>query len=290
MRFTLMLGIGGYADYLAVAKAAEDSGWATISVPDSFFFPKTTESEYPYSDHDMIRGFLEVSPFIEPIVAMSCMAAVTNKIRFCCGVMKVPMRQPLILAKQLTSLAVMSGERLDFGAGISPWKEDFIYNGVPFEKRGERLDEVIEIIRKAEKGEFFEHHSPNYDFASLRMCPVPKKPIPVIIGGHARLALARAARLGDGWFSANSDPDSLKQMIDQLNALRVEYGTQNHPDFRIHAFNQFAQSADDFKQLRDLGATDLCAMGWNPFDENLTAQAKIDSLRRFGDEVIARVS
>jgi len=123
----------------------------------------------------------------------------------------------------------------------------------------------------------------------LRLCPVPKKPIPVIIGGHAKPALARAARLGDGWFSANSDPETLKQMIDQLNALRVEFGTQKHPDFRIHAFNQFAQSADDYKQLRDLGATDLCAMGWNPFDDNLTLQAKIDGIRRFGDEVIARV-
>ncbi len=289
MRFTLMTGIGGHEDYVAIAKAAEDAGWGTISVPDSFFYPKTTESEYPYSDHDMIRGFLEVSPFIEPIVAMSFMAAATKRIRFCAGVMKVPMRQPLILAKQITSLAVMSGERIDLGAGLSPWKEDFTYNGVPFEKRGERFDEVIAIIRDAQKGEFFEHHTANYDFGAIRMAPLPKKPIPVIIGGHAKPALQRAARLGDGWFSANSEPDTLKRMIDELNGYRREYGTQNHPDFRIHAFNQFAQTPDDFKQLRDLGATDLCAMGWNPFEENLTVQAKLDSIRRFGDEVIAKV-
>lgn len=289
MRFTLMTGIGGYEDYIAVAQAAEDAGWTTISVPDSFFFPQATESEYPYSDHDMIRGFLEVSPFIEPIVAMSFMAAATKKLRFCCGVMKVPMRQPLILAKQLTSLSVMSGERLDFGAGISPWKEDFTYNGVPFEKRGERFDEVIQIIRAAQQGVYFEHHSANYDFGALRLCPVPKKPIPVIIGGHAKAALQRAARLGDGWFSANSEPDTLKKMIDELNGYRREYGTDKHPDFRIHAFNQFAYAADDFKQLRDLGATDACAMGWNPFDENLTLHAKIDGIRRFGDEVIAKL-
>ena len=173
MRCTLMMGIGGHEDYVAVARAAEDAGWATISVPDSFFFPRTTESEYPYSDHEMIRGFLEVSPFIEPIVAMSVMAAATQTIRFCCGVMKVPMRQPIILAKQLTSLAVMSGERLDFGAGISPWKEDFTYNGVPFEKRGERFDEVIGIIRDAQQGEFFEHHSANYDFGPIRLTETP---------------------------------------------------------------------------------------------------------------------
>ncbi len=289
MRFTMMLGIGGFQDYMEVAKTAEEAGWATLSLPDSFFFPQKTESEYPYSDHDMIRGFLEVSPFIEPIVGMSFMAAVTKTIRFCPSVMKVPMRQPLILAKQLASLAVMSGERIDFGAGISPWKEDFTYNGVPFEKRGERFDEVIEIIRNAQKGEYFEHHSANYDFGPLRMCPVPRKPIPVIIGGHAKPALQRAARLGDGWFSANSDQESLKQMIDQLNAYRVEYGTQNHPDFRIHAFDQFAQTADDYKRVRDLGATDLCAMGWNPFDDTLTLQSKLDSIRRFGDEVIARM-
>ena len=288
MRFTLMLGIGGYEDYAQVAKAAEESGWATISVPDSFFFPKATESEYPYSDHEMIRGFLEVSPFIEPIVAMSFMAAATKTIRFCPGVMKVPMRQPLILAKQLASLAVMSGERVSFGAGISPWKEDFTYNGVAFEKRGERLDEVIEIVRAALTGDYFEHHSANYDFGPLKICPVPSKPIPVVIGGHAKPALARAARIGDGWFSANTDLASLKDMIDQLNAMRVEFGTQNRP-FEIHAFDQFAQTVDDYKRVRDIGATDLCAMGWNPFDDTLTLQSKLDSIRRFGDEVIAKV-
>ena len=289
MRFTLMTGIGGHEDYVAIAQAAEEAGWATISIPDSFFYPKTTESEYPYSDHDMIRGFLEVSPFIDPMVAFSFMAAHTKKLRFCCGVMKVPMRQPVILAKQLTSLAVMSGERLDLGAGLSPWKEDFTYNGVPFEGRGARFDEVLQIVRELQKGEYYEHHSKNYDFGPIRMCPVPSQPIPVIIGGHSKAALQRAARSGDGWFSANTDPETLTRMINELNGYRREYGTDNKADFRIHAFNQFAMSLDDFKQLRDLGATDLCAMGWNPFDENLSVQTKIDGIRRFGDEIIAKL-
>jgi len=290
MRFTLMLGIGGFQDYQAVAKAAEAAGWASISMPDSIFYPEKTESEYPYADTEAVRGFIGASPFIEPIVAMSWMAAVTSKLRFYPGVMKVPVRQPLVLAKALGSLAVISNNRIALGAGLSPWKEDFTYNNTDFDKRGKLMDECIEIIRGALTGEFFEFHSENYDFGPMKMSPVPSKPIPILIGGHTKVALNRAARSGDGWISANTDFPTLKGLVDQLNALRAQHGTLNKPNYEIHLMDQAASTVADYRRLRDeLGATDICAVPWNVYDASLNVQGKIDGLKRFGDEVIARM-
>ncbi len=290
MRFTLMLGLGGYQDYLAVARAAEECGWDGISLPDSIFFPKISESDYPYADTAAIRQYLSAAPVIEPFVALSGIAAVTSKLRLVPGVLKVPVRQPLILAKSVNSLAVVSNNRLVLGAGLSPWKEDFTYNGANYDKRGKLFDECIAIIRGAMRGEYFEYHSDNYDFGPMKMCPVPSQPVPFIIGGHARPALARAARIGDGWMSANTDFADLKRMIEELNALRTEYGTQNREDFQIFGNDMNARSVDDYRRVADLGVTDICAMPWNVYDATDNLQLKLDGLRHFADTVIAKMA
>lgn len=289
MRFTLMLGIGGYEDYQAVARAAEDAGWASITMPDSIFFPETSASEYPYADTETIRGYIAASPFIEPIVAMSWMAAVTSRVRFYPGVLKVPIRQPLILAKALASLAVMSNNRIALGAGLSPWREDFAYNGADFDKRGKSMDECIDIIRGALTGEFFEYHGDSYEFGPMKMSPVPTAPLPILIGGHTKPALRRAARIGDGWMSANTDFATLKGLVAELNVLRAEYGTAGRADYEIHVMDQAASTVADFQRLIELGATDICAVPWNVYGESLSQQKKIDGIKRFGDEIIAKL-
>ena len=283
MRFTLMLSRGEYREFLAIAQAAEASGWTSITIPDSLFFPQTTVSRYPYADTDNIRQYISGTPFIEPFIAMSWMAAVTKTLRFYPAVMKVPVRQPLVLAKALTSLAVISGNRVSLGAGLSPWREDFSYNGLDYEKRGRLMDECIEIIRAAVSGRYFEFHSQNYDIGPIKLNPVPDRPVPILYGGHSKAALARAARLCDGWISANADPDALKAMIGQLNALRERYGTLGRPDFEIHVMDVTASSADDYRRLADLGATDMVA-GFAS-----EGQEMIDNVRRFGEKIIAKL-
>jgi probable F420-dependent oxidoreductase len=283
MRFTLMLSRGEYRDFLAIAQAAEASGWTSITIPDSLFFPQTTVSRYPYADTDNIRQYIAATPFIEPFIAMSWMAAVTRTLRFYPAVMKVPVRQPLVLAKALSSLAVISGNRVSLGAGLSPWREDFSYNGLDFEKRGRLMDECIEIIRAAMSGGYFEFHSQNYDIGPIKLNPVPDRPVPILYGGHSKAALARAARVCDGWISANADTDTLKSMIGQLNALRERYGTLGRPDFEIHVMDVTASTADDYRRLADLGATDMVA-GFAS-----EGQEMIDSIRRFGEKIIAKL-
>lgn len=286
MKFALLLGFSHYRDFPALAQAAEAAGFNSVCMPDSLFYPKTTESEYPYNDTKVIREYIEAATFIEPFIAMATMAAVTSRIRFYPSVMKVPVRQPLVLAKQLTSLAVVSNGRVALGAGLGPWKEDFSYNGVRFERRGVLMDECIAIIRGTMKGEYFEHHSENYDFGPLKMNPVPEKPVPILIGGHAAPALKRAARLGDGWISANSDYESLSKLIAELNGYRKEFGTAHRKDFEIHVIDSNARSAADFQRLEALGATEAALIAWGP--EVRDRQMQLDAIKRFGDEVVAK--
>lgn len=283
MRFTLMLSRGEHQDFQAIARAAEESGWTSITIPDSLFFPRATESRYPYADTDNIRAYISATPFIEPFIAMTWMAAVTKTLHFYPAVMKVPVRQPLVLAKALSSLAVISGNRVSLGAGLGPWREDFTYNGLAFEKRGKLMDECIEIIRGAMRGDYFEFHSENYDFGPMKMNPVPDLPVPILYGGHSKAALARAARLCDGWISANADTETLKRLIRGLNAERERYGTIGRTDFEIHVMDIMASTADDYRRLADLGATDMVA-GFVT-----EGQEMIDQVRRFGEKIISRI-
>jgi len=289
MKFVLQLGFASYRHYMDIAREAEKAGWDSLSMPDSLFYPQVTESDYPYADTDAIRGYLEQSEFIEPFVAMASMAAVTTRLRFYPGVLKVPVRQPLILAKSLTSLAVMSGGRISLGAGLSPWKEDFIYNGVNFDKRGEIMDECLEILRAAMRGEFFEYHGRHFDFGPLRMRPVPEHPVPILVGGHSKPALRRAARVGDGWASANTDLETLRSLVSQLNGFRAEYGTLDRADYEIHGIDFSARTLDDFRRLRDLGLTHAGLVPWDMRCGPDDKLAQLDAIRRFGDEVIARM-
>lgn len=286
MRFTLMTGLGGTADYFELAKAAECSGFHSLAIPDSLFYPEVTESDYPYLSTEAVRQALDGVPVLDPFVAMAGMAAVTQTLRFYPAVMKVPVRQPLVLAKALSSLAVASNGRVSLGAGLSPWKEDFSFNGVDFDKRGKLMDECLQIIRAAMSGEYFEFSSANYTIGRCKMAPVPTQPVPVLIGGHAKPALRRAARVGDGWISANSDYESLRDLIASLNELRREYGTDTNADFEIHAFDMHARQLDDYRRLGELGVTDICVTPWNPYDPSLDLAGKIAAMLRFADRII----
>lgn len=282
-----MLGFSRFEDFTVIAQTAEASGWTSVSMPDSLFFPRDTQSEYPYADTTAVRSYIEHSPFLEPLIAMTAIAAVTRTLRLYPGVLKVPVRQPLVLAKAVTSLAVLSGERISLGAGLSPWREDFSYNGTSFEKRGQLMDECIAIIRGVMSGNYFEHHSENYDFGPLKISPVPSRPVPILIGGHAKPALRRAARIGDGWIAANTDFATLAELVAQLNSERELAGTRHRPDFEIHGMPVDAAGPGDYARLAELGVTDACVVPWG-LDPTAPLQRQLDAIRRFGDEVIAK--
>ncbi len=210
--------------YPALARAAEEAGYDSMIVPDSICYPRHSDSVYPFNP-DGSREFLEDKPFLEPFSLIPALGAITSRLRFITFVLKLPVRDPVLVAKQVTSTAVLTGNRLVLGVGASPWREDYQVTGVPWERRGRRLDEGIAIIRGLSAGGYFEYHGEIFDLPPVKIAPVPTEPVPVLLGGHADAALRRAARSGDGWLHGGGDPALLPGLLARLARLRQEEGT-----------------------------------------------------------------
>ena len=194
MRFTYAEAMTDFRFYIPLAKAAEAAGYHAMTIADSIAYPYESDSKYPYTP-DGNREFLDGKEFIETFVLTAALGAVTTKLHFNFFVLKLPIRPPALVAKQIGSLAALTDNRIGFGVGTSPWPEDYELLGVPFARRGKRMDECIEIIQGLTSGDYFEFHGEFYDIPKTKMTPAPTKPVPILIGGHADAALKRAARL-----------------------------------------------------------------------------------------------
>jgi probable F420-dependent oxidoreductase len=291
VRFSYAESMTDPSFYAPLARAAEEAGYASMVVPDSICYPRHSGSRYPFSP-DGSREFLEDKPFIEPFSLIPALGAVTTRIRFVTFVLKLPVRSPVLVAKQATSTAVLTGNRLVLGVGTSPWREDYEVLGVPWEGRGRRMDEELAVIRGLSAGGYFEYHGEVFDFAPVKIAPVPSEPIPILIGGHGDAALRRAARDGDGWLHGGGDLAQLPGLLARLGELRKQAGTAGRP-FEVHVISADAYRADGVRRLEEQGVTDaIVGFRWpyqtGPDREPLAA--KIGQLRRFADEVIAKVS
>jgi probable F420-dependent oxidoreductase len=288
MRFSYAEALCDPRHYLPLARAVEDAGWDGFIVPDSICYPEVSDSKYPYTP-DGNREFLDGKPFIEPFALIPAMAAVTSRLRFDTFVVKLPIRQPVLVAKQAASLAVLSDDRFGFGVGLSPWPEDFAVTGTEWKTRGKRMDEMIAIVRGLTRGGYFSYDGAHYRIPSIKICPVPTRPIPILIGGHTEPALRRAARLGDGWMHAGSDHDLLVGYLERLKALRREYGREREP-FEIHVISLYAYSPDGIRMLEDLGVTNVIVGFRDPYNQpDCPLHEKIDYLRRYTDDVMGAV-
>jgi probable F420-dependent oxidoreductase len=290
MRFSFAESMCDPSHYLPLAQACEESGWTSMIVPDSICYPQFSDSKYPYTP-DGDRQFIEDKPFIEPFSLIPAMGAVTRRLRFTTFVVKLPIRHPVLVAKQAASVAVLTNNRFGFGVGLSPWPEDFQVTGTEWKTRGKRMDEMIEIIRGLTGGGFFAYRGRHYDIPSIKLCPVPTQPIPILIGGHSEAALRRAARLGDGWMHAGGGEEPLEVLLPKLAAYRREYGRERVP-FEIHVISLDAYHVDGVRQLAAAGVTDVIVGFRDVYHErtdSMTLQQKLDAIRTFADHVIAKV-
>ena len=161
--------------------------------------------------------------------------------------------------------------------------------GVPFAKRGKRMDECIEIIKGLTSGEYFEFHGEFYDIPKTKMTPAPSKPIPILVGGHAEAALKRAARC-DGWMHGGGQPAELDRLIKRLNQIREEEGRTG--PFEIHVISVDAFTLDGIKRLEDKGVTDVIVGFRIPYimgQDTEPLDTKIRHLESFAEKVIAKL-
>jgi probable F420-dependent oxidoreductase len=270
---------------------SDSAGYHAMTIADSVAYPAESDSKYPYTP-DGSREFLDGKEMIEPFVLSAALAAVTTTLRFNFFVLKLPIRPPALVAKQASSLAALFDNRLGLGVGTSPWPEDYDLLGVPFAKRGKRMDECIDIVRGLTSGEYFEYHGEFYDIAKTKMSPAPTKPIPILIGGHADAALRRAAR-NDGWMHGGGSPEELDELLAKLDRYRAEYGTDTRDDYEIHVISVDAYTPDGIKRLEDKGVTDVIVGFRLPYivgPDTEPLDTKIRNLEMFAEKVIAKVS
>ncbi len=291
MRFCYAESMTDPAFYAPLARAAEEAGYDSMVIPDSICYPAESTSVYPFNP-DGTREFLEDKPFLEPFSIIPFLGAVTRRLRFITFVLKLPVRHPVLVAKQVTSTAVLTNNRLVLGVGTSPWREDYEVLGVPWQRRGQRMDEELAILRGLAAGGFFEFHGEVFDIPSIKLAPIPTQPVPVLIGGHGEAALRRAALSGDGWLHGGGKPADLPGLLARLTELRQEHGTAGKP-FEVLVISAEAYSPDGIKRLEDQGVTEvIVGFRWpyhvGPDTEEL--QPKLDSLRRYADDIVAKAS
>jgi probable F420-dependent oxidoreductase len=287
MRFSYAEAMVDPAQYAPLARAAEAAGFHAMTVADSIAYPEVSDSKYPYTP-DGNRQFLEDKPFIDPFCLVSALGVVTSRIRFDTFVAKLPIRHPLLVAKQVASVAALTHDRFAFGVGLSPWPDDYKLMAVPWAGRGKRMDEMMAILRGLldPAGGFFRFDGEVFQLESVKICPVPGKRVPLLVGGHSDSALARAAKLGDGWMHAGGDTEELKKLLARLNELRREHGRDKEP-FEIHVLSRDAYTKDGVQRLADLGVTD-CIVGFrNSYEKDtMPLEKKLASIGRYGDAII----
>ncbi|HEX6421208.1 MAG TPA: LLM class F420-dependent oxidoreductase [Acidimicrobiales bacterium] len=287
MRFCQSLMYAAPEQWIELTRVAEAAGFDQVSLSDHVFYPARLASSYPYTPTGE-PIFPPDTPWPDVWVMTGALAAVTRRITFSTHVYVLPARNPFVVAKAVGTAAHLSGGRVLLGVGAGWMREEFDQLEQPFERRGARMEEQIDVLRTLWRGGMVEHHGEFYDFDRLEMSPAPPAPVPILIGGHSETALRRAARIGDGWMGIYYGIDELRAMVERLQGYRHEYGTADRPfDIQASIVDQ-APTPDVCAELAGMGVTTLITSAWMmaglqfaPLDENARA------IERFGEEYIA---
>ena len=288
MKFTVSVALSPLDQLGELASTAEKCGYSSIALPDSLFYSEAQSASYPYTP-DGSRFWDEKTPWVDPFVAAAAMGAVTSRLRFYTQVLKLNPRNPVLLARQIGSVAVLTGNRFGLGIGLGWSPEETRWCGGQFDHRGARADEAVEVIRLILGGGMVEYHGKFYEFDRLRMSPAPTEPVPVYVGGHTDAALRRAARAGDGWTSAMIKFADLRDVIDRLATLRS--GHDRTGPFEIQAVCVDRFGLDGYRQQADIGVTDAIVVPWVFYGVGLDGPLadKKDGMKRFADEIMGKL-
>jgi probable F420-dependent oxidoreductase len=196
---------------------------------------------------------------IEPFAAMAFLAAVTTNVRLGTGVLLVPQRNPVYTAKSVTTVDWLTNGRVDLGIGVGWLAEEFAALGVPFDRRGQRCDEYIAVMRSLWTDEVSRFKGEFYELAPARQFPKPlQKPHPPIhVGGESNAALRRAARLCEGWYGYNLDPTQAAERVTKLRSLIAEAGRKPSDVLVSVCPYQREITKDDFAAYEEAGVDQL---------------------------------
>jgi probable F420-dependent oxidoreductase len=264
-----------------LAQTAEQCGFESLWTVEHVVIPKDYQSPYPYSKSGKIPGGEDVA-IPDPLLPLSFAAALTKTIRLATGVVILPQRHPLYLAKEIATLDLLSGGRVILGVGSGWLKEEFDALGLDFQKRGARTDEAILAMRACWREDPSTFQGRHFGFGPLRSYPKPAhNDVPIHIGGHSPAAAKRAGRLGDGFFPALGEIEKLQELFTTMREAAHQAGRK--PD-RIELSCMTRAAVDSVKMVADIGISRV-VVAPPAFDKEGLSRG----LEKIGNEVIARV-
>ncbi|MCA2227218.1 TIGR03619 family F420-dependent LLM class oxidoreductase [Nonomuraea aurantiaca] len=289
MRFWLGASFADTDQFLELARTAERCGFDTLTLSDHLFYADFA-TPYPYSKSGKPRWTAETH-WPDVWVTIGAMSAVTTTLRFAPNVYIAPARDLFTVAKQVSTAAVLSRDRVSFGVGVGWCAEEFAATGQDFHTRGRRLNEMIPVLRDLWTGGTVTIDG----LPELSISPTPAEPIPVMVGGDSEAALRRAAKLGDGWIGNRIyTEEQLDTVLDSLRGWLDEYGRTG--PFEIIAPLAVLPDADTYRHFAAKGVTGTMAAPWwlaapeekQRYGEG-TLELKIATMERFAEEIIAKM-
>lgn len=204
---------------VTLAQSAEAAGFESLWTIEHVIYPEGYQSSYPYDPSGKMMADAS-TPMPDPLIWLAFVAAATTELRLGTGIVILPQRNPVILAKELATLDSLSGGRVEFGIGVGWLREEFDALGIPWPRRGARTDEYIEAMRALWDGDHASYNGEFVDFTDVSSNPKPANGrVPIHIGGHSRAAAERAGRLGDGFFPGKGD---IRELVDIVRQSAVD--------------------------------------------------------------------
>ena len=219
--FNINMGANASPERIAgVARTAETLGFESLWAGEHIVLPDPQAPPSPMAPQD---------PCIDALLALTWAAAATSSIRLATGIVILPQRNPLVLAKEVASLDVLSGGRLTLGVGVGYLRPEFAAIGANYDDRGAVTDDFLAAMASLWYDEHPEHHGPFSDFAGIDAHPRPvQQPIPIVIGGHSAPAYRRAVARGQGWYGFAQKPEDTAVSIEGLRRAAEQVDRGEH--------------------------------------------------------------
>ena len=270
---------------LDVCRRAEAAGFESLWGGEHVILPSTIESKYPYTPDGKIPAEPD-TPIPDPLIWLAFAAAAAPRMRLGTCILIVPQRNPLVLAKELATLDVLSGGRVELGIGVGWLKEEFDALGVPWARRGARNDEYIAAMRALWKGPHASFRGEFVAFEPVTCSPRPVNgSIPIIVGGDTDAAIDRVVRIADGYFPGEGDFERLRALVAKLRTAAERAG-RDPASIEIHAMfgAQMADPVRGAKQLASIGVSRAMVPAFF-----FAGPGGLDRLSEFGERVIRSV-
>jgi probable F420-dependent oxidoreductase len=289
MRFWQSLSFTGAEDLVRLGTTAEEVGFTGVAFADHLVTPEQIDSPYPYTEDGKV-WWDPKTHWPDPWMVAAVVASHTTTLQFVTSVFVLPMHELFGVAKSVSTAAYLSDNRVTLGVGVGWMKEEFVLTGQDFHTRGRRADEMLDVIASLCAGGSVTHHGEFYSFDAVVMEPVPSARIPVFVGGESDAALSRAAR-HDGWFGGGPYlPEQVPPLLRRLEAYLAQEN-RGHEPYRVMIGLATPPDADTFLRLADEGVTDFISLPWYySIGPDATLPVKLDSMKRFSEEFIERLS